>query len=47
VVVVVVVVVVALRNYRKQPHWALHTYFIKYPSKDTKDLTWEIALHVP
>ena len=27
------------RNYRKQPYWALHTYFGKYYSKNTIDST--------
>jgi len=29
------------RNHRKQPHWALHTYFGKYSCKSAKRLTWE------
>jgi hypothetical protein len=35
------------RNYRKQPHWALHKYLRRYKCKSTKHSTWEIALHVP
>jgi hypothetical protein len=34
-------------NYRKQPHWALHTYFGKYCCASTKLSAWEIELLVP
>jgi len=34
-------------NYRKQPYWALHTYFRKYRHKNTNQSTWDITSHVP
>jgi 3'-phosphoadenosine 5'-phosphosulfate (PAPS) 3'-phosphatase len=33
------------RNYRKQPYWALHTYFGKYKRKSTIDSTLKLALY--
>jgi len=32
------------RNCRKQPHWALHTYFGKYKCKSTIDPTLELTI---
>ena len=34
------------RNHRKQPHWALHTYFGKCSCKSAERLTWEITCTV-
>jgi hypothetical protein len=34
-------------NYRKQPHWTLHTYCGEYQCKSTNHSALEIALHVP
>ena len=30
VVIIIIIIIMKLRNYRKQPYWALHTYFGKY-----------------
>jgi hypothetical protein len=35
------------RNYRKQPYWALHTYFGKCCCKNTKHSALEITLLAP
>ena len=32
------------RNYRKQPYWALHTYFGKYYCKNTIDSTPKLTI---
>jgi len=32
------------RNFRKQPHWALHTYFGKYSCKSTIDSTLKLTI---
>jgi len=26
----IIIIIIKSRNYRKQPYWALHTYFGKY-----------------
>jgi hypothetical protein len=33
------------RNYRKQPHWAMRTYWRKHCCKSTKGLSWERGLY--
>jgi len=35
------------RNCKKQPCWTLHMHFVKYYSTSTKNLAWEVTLHVP
>ena len=29
VIIIIIIIITKLRNYRKQPYWALHTYFGK------------------
>jgi len=36
-----------LRNYRKQPYWALHTYFGKCLHKRTKEPMQELEIEAP
>ena len=26
----IIIIIIIIRNYRKRPYWALHTYFGKY-----------------
>jgi hypothetical protein len=33
-----------VKNYRKQPYWALHTYFGKYYCKSTIDSTLKVTI---
>jgi hypothetical protein len=44
---IIIIIIIKSRNYRKQPYWALHTYFGKYLYKRTVDLTLQIALYAP
>ena len=29
VIIIIIIIIITLRSYRKQPYWALHTYFGK------------------
>ena len=30
IIIIIIIIIMKSRNYRKQPYWALHTYFGKY-----------------
>jgi hypothetical protein len=42
-----IIIIIIIMSYRKQPYWALHTYFGKCKRKRTKEPTQELEIEAP
>jgi hypothetical protein len=44
IIIIIIIITMKLRNYRKQPYWALHTYFGQCQLKSTVEPTQELEI---